>query len=89
MLLLQVDKQPAVGDRDLLRSDHAVHQLVEVAGRQDELDIVDRTVGIGIAKPLIQELVPDADVRLHPDDRGLPEANLAVEIVDRQLGLSD
>ncbi|TMC38511.1 MAG: hypothetical protein E6J28_05945 [Chloroflexi bacterium] len=87
MLDLQVGDQAVVRLRDLLGAHEPVQQLVHAAGRQHELDVVDGAVRVQVAEALIQQLVAYGRPRLQADHRGLAEADLAAQLVDRLLRL--
>ena len=85
----QLVQQLAVRGCDLLRREHAVHEVVEARGGEHQLDVVDRSMGVHEAQALVEQLIAHGHVGLQPGHVADLEANLPVEQGDLGVGLSD
>src|SRR2546430_1367104 len=89
MLLLHTHEQAPVGCRNLLRTDHPVHELADAGRGQHKLDVVDAAVRIDVTTTLVEELLAHADVGPLPDQGYLAKPDLATQLIDGGLRLSD
>src|SRR5438445_9190368 len=82
-------EQFAIRSRDLLGTDHSVHQVVECVRGEHQLDVIHRAVIVHVSQPLVEQLVTQAHLRVQSREASLGETNLAVEVIDRDLRLCD
>src|SRR5205807_10595158 len=77
MLLLHPYQQASVGCRNLLCTDHPVHELVDAVRGQHQLDVIDAAVRVDVTKTLVEELLAHADMSPLPDEGYLAKPDLA------------
>ena len=86
---VQTREKPLVAVGHLLRPHDAVQQLIHAVRGKHQLDVVDAAMGVDVAKALVQKLLAHAHVSLQADHCGFAEPDLAIQVVDRHLGLRD